>query len=274
VGQPLPPQTSTISVSSSAIDFGTVQAGTSADKKVTVKNVGTGTLIGTATTAQPFSIVSGASYSLASNQSQDVTVRYAPQTSGIKYETVTFTGGGGASTALAGSAFAASGSSSSGPSVLPGLSWESTSGSIQTPFVTSAGYVSQPIETSSPSAGGQATYDFEISAAGSYTISAIVQAQTDGANSFYVNVDAQPTDPTMIWDLALVSSPTNAVVSWRGTGSPDNNEFSPKIFVLSAGGHKLIIRGREANTQLGKITISPAGAQPSAPANLRVLSAQ
>ena len=49
-----------------------------------------------------------------------------------------------------------------------------------------------------------------------------------------------------------------------------------KIFSLSAGVHKLIIRGREAGTQLGKITISPAAAaaQPQPPANLRVLSAQ
>jgi hypothetical protein len=117
--------------------------------------------------------------------------------------------------------------------------------------VASAGYVSQPIETSSPSAGAQATYDFQISATGNYTISAIVQAPTEAANSFYVNVDAQPTDPTMIWDLPLVSSPTNAVVSWRGTGSPDNNEFSRRSFTCPPV-HKLIIRGRKPTRNSAK----------------------
>jgi hypothetical protein len=61
----------------------------------------------------------------------------------------------------------------------------------------------------------------------------------------------------MIWDLPVSSSFTNAVVSWRGNGTDGNNQFSPKVFSLSAGAHKLIIRGREANVQLGKITIIP-----------------
>ena len=244
-----------------------MQVGTSADRNVTVKNIGTGTLTGAATTTQPFSIASGGSYSLGSNQSQDVTVRYAPQAAGVNTGTVTFTGGGGASVVLAGSALSGSGSSGSGSSgsgssALPGLSWESSAGALQSPFVASAGYISQPVETMSPSTGGQATYDFQITNAGNYTISAIVNAPTNGANSFYVNVDAQPTDPTMIWDLPVASSNTNAVVSWRGTGSDGDNEFSPKVFYLSAGVHKLIIRGREANAQLGKITISPAATQP------------
>ena len=166
-------------------------------------------------------------------------------------------------------------SAPSSPTVLPGLSWESTAGVIQSPFTESGGYVSQPVETKDPSAGGQATYDFEITAAGNYTISANVNSPNVGANSFYVNVDAQPTDPTMIWDVPIGSGPTSVGVSWRGSGTDVDNEFSPKIFSLSAGVHKLIIRGREAGTQLGKITISPAAAaaQPQAPANLRVLSA-
>ena len=255
-----PPATNpVISVTGGSQDFGTVQVGASADRNLTVQNIGTGTLVGAATTTQPFSIVSGGSYSLGSNQSQVVTVRYAPQAAGVNTGTVTFTGGGGASVALTGSALAGSGSPR-GP--LPGLSFESTAGVLQTPFVASAGYISQPVETLSPSTGGQATYDFQITAAGNYTISALVNAQNNGANSFYVNVDAQPTDPTMIWDIPVVSGFTNAVVSWRGTGTDGNNQFSPKVFSLSAGVHRLIIRGREANVQLGKITISPVATPP------------
>ena len=160
----------------------------------------------------------------------------------------------------------------SAPTVLPGLSWESTAGVIQYPFVERDGYVSQPVVTWNPSAGGQATYDFEITTAGNYIISATVDSATWNSNSFYVNVDAQPTDPTMIWDLPAAAGPNAVAVSWRGNGTEFVNEFSPKLFSLSAGVHKLIIRGREAGTKLGKITISPAG--PASPTNLQVISAQ
>jgi hypothetical protein len=34
-------------------------------------------------------------------------------------------------------------------------------------------------------------------------------------------------------------------------------QFAPKVFNLSAGTHRLIIRGREGNVQLGQITIAP-----------------
>ena len=267
VTQPLPPQSPIISLSSGEINFGSMQLGTSANKKITVANIGGSSLIGTATTTQPFAVVSGSNYSLGSDQSQEVTVRYTPEPAGVHNGTVTFTGGGGASLALSGSALS---DSASQPAVLP-LSFESTAGSIRTPFAATAGYVSQSVETSSPSAGGQATYDFEISAAGNYTISAIVLAPTDGSNSFYINIDSQPTDPTMIWDLPLANSPTAAMVSWRGAGSPTDNEFLPKSFNLSPGVHKLIIRGREANTRLGKITISPSITTIASPTNLRVL---
>ena len=268
---PPPPASPIISVTGGSQDFGTVQVGLSSDRSLTVQNIGTGTLVGTATTTLPFSIISSGSYSLGPNQSQVVTVRYSPLTSGVSNAVATFTGGGGASVALTGSAVPTSGLPQP---TLPALSWESTAGVVQSPFVANSTYISQPLETLNPSAGGQATYDFEITDPGDYIISADVNAPSNGANSFYVNIDSQPTAPTMIWDTPITAGFANATVSWRGNGSDGNNQFSPKIFSLSAGVHRLIIRGREANVQLGRITISPLSSQPQAPSNLRVLPEQ
>jgi hypothetical protein len=136
------------------------------------------------------------------------------------------------------------------------LSFASTSGVIASPFVASNGIVSQAVSTSVTN-GGRAAYSFNIGTAGNYLVSAVTVAPSPSANSFYVNIDAEPTDPTMIWDVPITTTPTQTTVSWRGTGTDTNDQFSPKIFTLSQGTHQLIVRGREANTQLGNITISP-----------------
>ena len=66
------------------------------DLTLEVKNIGTGTLTGTVSASPPFSIVSGGSYSLVVNQTQQVTVRYtAPLQEGSQTGSLIFTGGGG-----------------------------------------------------------------------------------------------------------------------------------------------------------------------------------
>ena len=64
----------------------------------------------------------------------------------------------------------------------------------------------------------------------------------------------------MIWDIPVCSTLTSRTVSWRGNGNgdPASSQYSPKVFTLSAGTHQLIIRGREANTTLGTISIAAA----------------
>jgi hypothetical protein len=102
-----------------------------------------------------------------------------------------------------------------------------------------------------------------------------VNAPNDSANSFYVNIDAQPTDPTMIWDIPLTTGFTNQLVSWRGNGTDTNNQYVPMVFNLTTGAHQLIIVGREAGAQLGQITVQPyATTRPNAPAGLRVVAIQ
>ena len=74
--------TPTISVTPTSLDFGVVNGGDSIDRTITVQNIGSGTLVGNATTNVPYAIVSGGSYSLVSGQSQTVTVRFTPPAGG------------------------------------------------------------------------------------------------------------------------------------------------------------------------------------------------
>src|SRR5882724_490954 len=149
------------------------------------------------------------------------------------------------------------------------LTFASTSGTISAPFYVTNGAIAQPAYTG-VTAGGQAVYTFNISAAGHYVVSVSVNAPSQNNNSLFLNIDAQPTDPTMIWDIPLTTGFASQTVSWRGNGTVSSTassgltaQFAPKVFNLSAGVHQLIIRGREANTQLGTITIAPT----SLPAN-------
>jgi hypothetical protein len=148
------------------------------------------------------------------------------------------------------------------PQPLSGLTFASTSGTISSPFTAANGFVSQTI-ASGVTNGGRAAYTFTVNSTGDYLISAIVNAPNTSANSFYVNVDAEPVDPTMSWDIPVTSGAASRTVAWRGNGTPDADQFVPKVFNLAQGTHQLIIRGEEANTQLGSITISPAVTLPS-----------
>jgi hypothetical protein len=158
--------------------------------------------------------------------------------------------------------------------VSPGLVLSATSGLITAPFVADAnGYIYQPIQTGVAD-GGSAVFTFTATNSGSYTVSALVSAPNDGANSFYVNIDAQPTDPLMIWDIPVTTALTSQTVTWRGSGTDITPQYTPKVFALSAGVHQLIVRGREAGAQLGQITIAPVApevtVQLSPPSNLHI----
>jgi len=253
-------------LSTSTIDFGSVRVGSNATATITIKNAGVGTLAGSASVSAPFSIVSGGTYSLGSDQAQTVTLRYSPTASGSSSQTVTFTGGGGASALAVGSAWM----------TLSGLSFPSSAGTVTAPFVVSGSSVSQSSQTGVAD-GGKAVYGFTIAQAGNYMISADVSAPSAEANSFYVNIDSTPTEQ-MVWDIPIASGLVTQNVTWRGNGVEDATspsgfgaEFSPQVFNLSAGTHQLIIVGREAGAALGTITIAPY-ARPNPPQNLRVVT--
>ena len=139
------------------------------------------------------------------------------------------------------------------------LTFAPDSGTLTGPFSVSNGLLSQTLTTDLTN-GGSAVYNFNILQAGDYWVTAMVIAPSLSENSFYVNIDADPTDPLMIWDIPVCTNLTAEAVSWRGNGNgdPASDQYSPKVFTLAVGPHQLIIRGREANTALDTISIVPA----------------
>jgi uncharacterized cupredoxin-like copper-binding protein len=127
---------------------------------------------------------------------------------------------------------------------------------VSAPLVLTNGIISQPEQTEL-AGGGKAVFNFTITNAGNYVMQAVVNAPGEDSNSFYVNVDAPPEDPKMIWDIDVTSGFEERTVSWRGNGTAESDEIVPKRFNLSAGAHKLIIVGREPG-QLKSISIRPA----------------
>ncbi|HEU5070023.1 MAG TPA: choice-of-anchor Q domain-containing protein [Verrucomicrobiae bacterium] len=154
------------------------------------------------------------------------------------------------------------------PSPTAGLSFQAADATVTAPFALSGGAIGQSVQTVDPTLGGQAVFSFYITNAGNYVIQAVVSAPNDANNSFFVNVDGQPVDPTMIWDIPLTSGFEQRIVSWRGSGSDGNNEFVPAVFNLTAGAHQLIVRGREAYVSLQSVAILN---YLSPPQNLRII---
>ena len=134
------------------------------------------------------------------------------------------------------------------------LTFAADSGTFTDPFTDSAGALSQSM-TTGVTDGGRGVYNFNILQAGDYLVTAMVIAPSLSEDTFYVNVDAEPTDPLMIWDIPVCSTSTSRTVSWRGNGDPAADQYSPKVFTLGVGPHQLIIRGQDANTTLGTISI-------------------
>ncbi len=86
---------SPIGVTPIYLDFGYVPVGSMKDLTLTIRNRGSEILTGTATTADPFGVVSGGSYNLNPDGSQIVTVRYMPTSLGSHNGTMMLTGGDG-----------------------------------------------------------------------------------------------------------------------------------------------------------------------------------
>lgn len=152
------------------------------------------------------------------------------------------------------------------PKPLPGLSFEAEAGALTVPFYVNGTVIQQDTQTSA-SDGGRAAYSFAVTNAGFYSVSALVNAPTESNNSFFVNVDAEPTDAN-IWDVPITSGMQERAVLWR-------DETNTHSFQLNAGTHLLIFRGRESGVQLDKlsvvpVSVTPPPARPEPPTNLRL----
>jgi hypothetical protein len=91
-----------IELSEAGLSFGRVDIGQTNRLTLSIQNTGAGTLEGTASIASPFFIESGADYSLTNQQAQVITVQFIPQEMGVFDETLSFTGGDGASISVSG----------------------------------------------------------------------------------------------------------------------------------------------------------------------------
>jgi len=141
------------------------------------------------------------------------------------------------------------------------ITLNAASGAISSPFIATNGVVYQTVQTGVTN-GGRAAYTFTAPSNGDYIVSMVVQATDNSADSMYVNIDREPTDPAMIWDIPNAAGFTNEVVTLRGNSTTSVPQFSPAVFTLSAGTHQLIIRGREPNTSFQSITISQVPSMP------------
>jgi len=150
------------------------------------------------------------------------------------------------------------------PVVTSSLTFQPSAGNMSSPFVLSGNYVSQPATTGTN--GGQLVYFFQTTSSSVFAVEAQVDAPSVGANSFYVNIDVPPTDPTNIWDIPVTAGFANVIVTWRGNGTNDQIGIYPQQnFSLSAGTHQLIIKGREGGAELGPITIVKLQPPPPTP---------
>jgi chaperonin cofactor prefoldin len=141
---------------------------------------------------------------------------------------------------------------------------------IKSPFARYDGSIRQSIDTQGNlSSSGQAALNFSVPEDGDYGIICMVNAPSPSSNSFLVDVDAPPTDPTMIWDIPITNGFESRVVSWRGSGSVEKSEFVPKLFRLNKSVHQLVIYGRHPNVRLEGVSIIGA---PGAPTNLGIRS--
>lgn len=131
---------------------------------------------------------------------------------------------------------------------------EAEAGLIESPFQATNGYIWQTLATPLE-AGGRATYRFDIINEGDYVIQATAYAPGFSQRALGVNIDAEPKEPDMVWNVPLTSGFERQLVSWTGQGNCNSAEFSPKVFHLGGGAHQLIIRGRDPNVLLDSVRI-------------------
>jgi len=136
------------------------------------------------------------------------------------------------------------------------LSFEAEAGLIESPMLSAGGQIYQASQIIDPNTSGRMRARFNISSAGNYIVKMRVNAAADANDSIYISIDSEPTEPSSIWDISpFTVGVAERTVSWRGTGTYNNNQYNPKIFSLSQGEHTLIIRGREGGVYVDNISI-------------------
>jgi hypothetical protein len=84
-----------IAISPRSINFGTVPMKSTVTNTFLIENWGGGKLVGKATVAPPFKILSGGTYRLGRSDAQVLTITYTPSGAPLDTNIVIFTGGAG-----------------------------------------------------------------------------------------------------------------------------------------------------------------------------------
>jgi hypothetical protein len=151
-------------------------------------------------------------------------------------------------------------------SMLPGLVWEAESACFAYPYTILSGkYLYNDWPAKTPAAGGQALFFFHVDQPGDYVVMGKAHAYAAANRSLYINIDAEPADSTMAWDIPIASGFLWRTVSWRGTGTVDTNQDAPKVFTLTAGDHYLVLRGKDEKVKLDSVGIFASTAIQSRP---------
>jgi FlaG/FlaF family flagellin (archaellin) len=140
-----------------------------------------------------------------------------------------------------------------------------TNAVVTAPLVVTNDYLVLTGDQAELTVGCKAVFNFTVTNAGKYEIATVINAPDESSNSFFVNIDAAPQDPDMIWDVEVTHGFEPRLANWRGGGTDSADEFAPKVFTLTAGAHQLIIVGREPGAELKSWYLKPAPVTAPAP---------
>jgi hypothetical protein len=193
-----------LDVTPPSLSFGSVKVGSSADRTVSVRNNGGGTLTGSASTGGLFRVVGTASYSLAANQTARITIRFSPNASGTVNGSLNLTGGGGGSVSLSGTGVAAP----------PALALTPTSLSFGTVNVGSAATLAVTVRNS-----GGGTLTGAASTAAPFSVQGTASYALAANQSATITVRFSPTAYGVASGSLTLSGSAHGSVGLGGTGA-------------------------------------------------------
>lgn len=216
-----------------------------------------------AATGTGFSIDGTDSGVLSASSQTTITSRFVPTAVGSYSGTLTFGG-----TNLLD--VVASLSGKAGPIVETDTAINAHTLLIVAPMVTNAAnWIEYPSgAVTGPSTAGRAIAFFTVPTNTEVRVFTTVNAETIGDDSFFVQIDAEPADPSGVWDVTPITSgfesrPIQLRAQW--TNQIPTVQLTNVWTLNSNATHKLIILTRENGTQLRDITIQLGGAVPMDP---------
>ena len=220
------------------INFGSVPIGSFADQVFTVSNTGGGTVSGAASTAAPFSIVSGSPFTLGGvGTTQTVTVRFAPTTTATASATVSFTANGGSNSAIAtGSGAAAADTTPPTIAMAAPLAGAIVSGkvTVSASATDNMGVAGVQFKLDGVSLGVQVTtppyavtWDTTTAASGAHTLSAVARdaagntGTSAGVTVTVANSSSTAVTAPVISQATLAVQSTAATIGWTTNTASD-----------------------------------------------------